>query len=36
MMENAVNIKINGFDYQVPAGSTILEAAHMEIGRAHV
>lgn len=27
-MENAVNIKINGFDYQVPAGSTILEAAH--------
>ena len=27
MMEN-VNIKINGFDYQVPAGSTILEAAH--------
>lgn len=28
MMENAVNIKINGFDYQVPAGSTILEAAH--------
>ena len=23
-----VNIKINGFDYQVPAGSTILEAAH--------
>ena len=26
-MENAVNIKINGFDYQVPAGSTILEAA---------
>ncbi len=26
-MEN-VNIKINGFDYQVPAGSTILEAAH--------
>ncbi len=29
MMENAVNIKINGFDYQVPAGSTILEAAHM-------
>ena len=28
-MENAVNIKINGFDYQVPAGSTILEAAHM-------
>ncbi len=28
MMEN-VNIKINGFDYQVPAGSTILEAAHM-------
>ena len=28
-MENAVNIKINGFDYQVPAGSTILEAARM-------
>ena len=28
MMENLVNIKINGFDYQVPAGSTILEAAH--------
>ncbi len=28
MMENKVNIKINGFDYQVPAGSTILEAAH--------
>lgn len=28
-MENAVNIKINGFDYQVPAGSTILEAAHI-------
>ena len=27
-MENLVNIKINGFDYQVPAGSTILEAAH--------
>ncbi len=27
MMEN-VNIKINGFDYQVPAGSTILEACH--------
>lgn len=27
-MENAVNIKINGFDYEVPAGSTILEAAH--------
>ena len=29
MMENIVNIKINGFDYQVPAGSTILEAAHI-------
>ena len=28
-MENTVNIKINGFDYQVPAGSTILEAAHI-------
>ncbi|MBE6748457.1 MAG: 2Fe-2S iron-sulfur cluster binding domain-containing protein [Ruminococcaceae bacterium] len=27
-MENLVNIKINGFDYQVPAGITILEAAH--------
>ena len=27
-MENLVNIKINGFDYQVPAGSTLLEAAH--------
>ena len=26
-MEN-VNIKINGKDYSVPAGSTILEAAH--------
>ena len=28
MMENTVNVKINGKDYQVPAGSTILEAAH--------
>ena len=27
-MENTVNVKINGLDYQVPAGSTILEAAH--------
>lgn len=26
-MENMVNVKINGIDYAVPAGSTILEAA---------
>ena len=31
-MENTVNVKINGLDYQVPAGSTILEAAH-SVGR---